>query len=423
MYEFIKVTALYSNAVLTAILPHVSDFAQRAELRTNPIVPSEVILFSCDPRKGEIGGHFYLTNGWHFWFQRGHVDRFETQKSYFSLQDPDRIPEFFGPVNMSAEEALALGQRIISQLKGTGIKDILARRPRISGPIHTADGVVPRYRLEWPRADVGANWAGGLGKEIDVEIDASSKRIQMLSLIVATNFSQPHPKVDIIPEPVPKAKAAQPTGGIRMNPVSPAFSNAFLQVVLPAFSEYARKLELPIELPITMSTIKEGPYTGVYEYSGKAEAQIELTNGCMFRFQHGYVTTFAFLYDTFHSVANTNIHENFIGPINMTAGEVIQLGYETMRKLGYTEKDIPILAKQPFVSKEETAPAKTNGFSRIQLLWDTATEQNPYPLATIYMEVDTTAKTVKSLCIREPKLWRDPPKIDIPMKGEDKSEQ
>jgi len=55
MLEFVKMTAIYSNAVLTAILPDISDFAQRAELRTNPIDPSEVRVFRCDPRKGEVG--------------------------------------------------------------------------------------------------------------------------------------------------------------------------------------------------------------------------------------------------------------------------------------------------------------------------------------------------------------------------------
>lgn len=415
MIEFVVVTALYSNAVLTAILPQVSDFAQRAELRTNAIDPSEVVFFWCDPRKGEIGGHFYLTNGWHFWFQRGHVDRFETQKSYFSIQDPDRIPEFFGPVNLTAEEALVLGRRIILQLKGVGIKDILARSPRIVGPIQTPGGVVPRYRFEWPKADVGTNWVGGLGKEIDVEIDASNGRIQMLSLVVATNFFQPTPEVDIIPEPLPKAKSVKPAESIRMNPVSLAYSNAMLQAVLPIISEYSKKLELPISLPITMSMIREGPYTGVYYSRGEVDTQIELTNGFMFRFEHGYVTTFARLYDTFFSAVNTNIYANFIGPINMTAEEVIQLGCQTIRSLGYTERDIPILANKPFVGKDEAAPFKTNGFSRIQLLWDMPTKENPYPLAIISMEVDTTTKTVKSICIRETSLRRPPPQIDIPM--------
>jgi hypothetical protein len=165
MFELIKITALYSNAVLTAILPHISDFAQRAELRSEPITTNEVRTFYCDPRKDEVGGRIILSNGWQFWFLHGCVDRFETPLSYFSLQNPDRVPEFFGPVNMDADEALALGQRIISRLNGSGIEKILGRSPRITGPIQTKGGTVPRYRIEWPRGDVSADWTGSLGMD------------------------------------------------------------------------------------------------------------------------------------------------------------------------------------------------------------------------------------------------------------------
>lgn len=412
MIEFVKVTAAYSNAVLTAIMPHVSDFSQRVELRTNPIVLSEVKVFYCDPRKGEIGGQVVLTNGWRFWFQRGHVDRFESYRSFFSLQDPNRISEFIGPVNMSAEEALAFSEQKITRLKGARIGDILARKPRIIGPTKVIGGVVPRYRIQWPKENADSGWTGGLGTEIDLEVDASTKTVQMLSLVVATNFFQLAPIVDVSPAPLPTLPKVARSEGVQLNPVDSARSNALLQAVLPAFSEYARKLQLPLILPVTMSMIREGPYTGVYEFQGELSVQIELTNGCMFNFENGYVETYALLYDTFYSVVNTNSYENLVGPLNMTADEVIRLGYETLSKLGYSEKEIPILGRKPFVNKDTTAPARTNGFSRIQLLWDTPTGENPYPVPVVSMEVDLTKRAVKSISIREPRLYRAFPSID-----------
>jgi len=297
----------------------------------------------------------YLTNDWHFWYMNGHVIRFESPPSYFSLQDPWWIDEFVGPVNVSAEDALAYARKVILQLKGTNIENILARHHKIVGPINTQVSVVPRYRIQWPRAATEDEHATP-DTEIDIEIDASTKSIQMLSLIASRNFYQPPPKVDVIPELLQLPQPALPSCGIQLNPVSPTYFNALLAAVLPVFTDYARKLELPIELPITTDSIKYGPLTGVHELYGLPSAQVELTNGYGFRFEYGYVRTFAAFYEAAFGPLSTNKPEDLIGPINMTADEVIESGYATLRKLGYTEKEIPILAKRPFVNKDNTAP-------------------------------------------------------------------
>src|SRR5688572_33312826 len=97
MFEILQVTAQYSNAVLVAILPHISDFAQKLELPIPaPVTTNHVAHFRCSPRTDQIGGTVWLTNGYQFGFLSGRVGIFRTPQSYFTLQDPNRIPEFYG---------------------------------------------------------------------------------------------------------------------------------------------------------------------------------------------------------------------------------------------------------------------------------------------------------------------------------------
>lgn len=80
--ELIQMTAAYSNAVLIAILPHVTDVAKNLDLPIlQPVQAAHVERFVCDPRKGSIGGWVTLTNGYKFWFLDERVDIMESPAS------------------------------------------------------------------------------------------------------------------------------------------------------------------------------------------------------------------------------------------------------------------------------------------------------------------------------------------------------
>lgn len=97
MLSFVQVTAAYSNAVLVAILPQVSDFSQQLDLPVHtPITFGQVARFHCDPRKGQIGGWLKLTNGFEFWYFQGHVNRFASPQCWYRPQEPEAAPSFFG---------------------------------------------------------------------------------------------------------------------------------------------------------------------------------------------------------------------------------------------------------------------------------------------------------------------------------------
>src|SRR6266498_2569642 len=86
----IHLTAQYSNAVLVAVFPHITEFANKLQLD----LPVPVITNQVDTAgglqyqdKGEIAGYFVLTNGFRFWFRHGIVDGFVAPTKYFSAPE------------------------------------------------------------------------------------------------------------------------------------------------------------------------------------------------------------------------------------------------------------------------------------------------------------------------------------------------
>jgi hypothetical protein len=96
---------------------------------------------------------------------------------------------------------------------------------------------------------------------------------------------------------------------------------------------------------------------------------------------------------------------------------MIQMGREAVAKLGYTEKELPELAGQP---DWRGGPNKgtTPDMARFLFCFEHTTESDPFPEPIIGFEVDGSTKTLKSLGINRTNLWRDPPKIDVPVNAE-----
>jgi len=155
--ELIQITAQYSNAVLVAILPHVSDFADKLNLPIlAPVTTSHVLTFKCDPRKEHIGGFMTLTNGYQFTFLDGRVCVYRSPQSYYSLQDPSRIPEFYGPTKVGEREAIMIARNAIRKL---GYEDRMfhaENSPLVTPPEKIGTNSVARYRLKW----TDPNWRG-----------------------------------------------------------------------------------------------------------------------------------------------------------------------------------------------------------------------------------------------------------------------
>ena len=91
MMEIIHMTAAYSNAVLLAILPHVSDFSKKLGLPLpQPVTAGQVVWFRPSAYKGSVEGGLILSNRYWYAFANGCVQGFRTPDNAFYDDDPAR---------------------------------------------------------------------------------------------------------------------------------------------------------------------------------------------------------------------------------------------------------------------------------------------------------------------------------------------
>jgi hypothetical protein len=406
MYELVQITAQYSNAVLLAVMPYVSDFAKTLDLPIpQPITAEQVQSFRCSPRTDLLGGRVMLTNGHEFSFAYGRVGLYRSPNSFYSLQDPGRIPEFYGPVKLSEKQALQIARDAISDLGYSNAVLSANGRPEITEPPRNGKNRVPRYRIKWfePTPAPG----GRPRPSADIEVDSATGRIQMLSLF-NTNTWRPAPKVDVHPPVIGKGPQTTYRGGRKIMPTNPAYSNAFLMAIMPEISEYARKAGFPLQPPVTTDQLdRQRTASGLVE--GMPFAQVYLKTGECFQYRHGQIVG-AYSKDVFQRPdATENSPDDFLGEVKLSSSEATALVRRTIRQLGYSEKNMPF-AKEPDIAK----PTKrgTNFFARYFFHWRDENEGT----ILIWAEVDASAKSMKGLYINtypNKALWRDPPKIEV----------
>jgi hypothetical protein len=122
LVDFVEVTVQYSNAVLLAILPHLSDYAGRLGLPVElPLTTNQIVQFGCRGLIEDHGGAVKLTSGHVLDFRHGHLAAFEDPDSFQMNQDWDRVLEFRGPVRMTRAEAVALARKTIDHAGKTAL--------------------------------------------------------------------------------------------------------------------------------------------------------------------------------------------------------------------------------------------------------------------------------------------------------------
>jgi hypothetical protein len=409
-------TAAYSNAVLVAILPHCTDVAKKLELPIpTPIVQSQVRHFFCDPRAGEVGGYMVLTNGYEFWFQRGYVNGMSSPWNVFRLQDPDLLPRFYGPLRMNEKEAVALARKTLKKLGYTNsVIDTMEPEVQLESPRESfaVNQGVPQYRIIWHDPD---------RTDLDIaelDVNANVKHVDAFQLY-SKIFWRTNLDAGIVPKLLHKDNPQpQYVGGIKMKPFTPAYSNTFLRVVLSQITDFARKLELPIDLPVTLQqcTNIDGGFL-----QNDPEVQIILTNSDRFLFQHGYVSLF-YAYDNYFSgnllyghtmVKKADLYQS--QPVS--TNEMIRLAREAIHNLGYSENELHMEGPPDFITIPENT--KTNFFTRYEIGWDFIQLPSGIEGYRVTIEVDAKTKSIKSILLYgTTNLWREPPKIGVPSESE-----
>jgi hypothetical protein len=401
MWELVQVTAQYSHAVLVAILPFVSDFATRLDLPVGIVMTNQVLEFKCDPRRGQTGGAITLTNGFQFTFLDGRICVYHSPQSYFSLQDPEQIPKFYGKVKLKENEALQIALGAIKKLGYENSVFNADKPPLVTQPESIGTNWIPRYRFRW----LDPNWPGRKDSDsivpalLDMEVNASDGRIEMV-IVSSRDTRRPSPKVDVVP-PLLQPKAPQKmSGGTDTAAVSDDYAKAFLNAILPQLSDFIVKAGLNLPTPVTTNQLAMTNCI-CRILNGQPIAQLYLTNGDRFNYQQGYFDAF-YAHDAMDKFPETGRGEDFLGHLNMTTDEAIALCADVIKRLGYSEK-LP----NPVVSY---APSRGSLVCiRYSFMWRQPGEDFPFASC----EVDMETKTIKSIFLKVPAFKKDPPKIEV----------
>jgi hypothetical protein len=386
MPQLMHMTAQYSNAVLIAILPFVSDFAQKLQLPIlTPLTPPMVQSFAADTRKGAIGGVVTITNGYQFWFDHGFVTSYESPRSYFHLQDPDQVPKFFGPVKLSEAQAVATARKGLTNL-GYNPKDLYADiAPNVTTPPQVGSTNVPRYRLQW--AD-----PVDLGNAVDAELNATDGSLEMLTLQSRKLWRE-----------APKVVASAPEYTVtNLQSVSATESNALVRFMLPQVSEWARQLKLPVRLPVTTNSLER-----LIIKDPTWDVRMDLTNGYSFLYSQGYVRGFhtpdVFWRREPHSAANP---EHFFGQWNLSEDDAVTLVRNAVEKISGEPEAVMVKGKPTVLTSEKVGSYKV---PRYWIEWLREHSQSVGTEMEIVAEVDADKKVIKYLRVFNGRVWRKVP--------------
>jgi hypothetical protein len=394
--DLIHVTAQYSNAVLVALLPYFSEAAHKLDLPVpQPITMRNVVEGRVMPYRyanGDIlGAGIEVQGGWSLGFMWGYVNVVESKHSYFTLQDPDEVPKFFGQVRMSKDEAVQMARNALKKL-GIPLEAVFAEQePRVTGPIIVRSNVVPRYRIQWL-------FPSGAGSEsVDIEVNAELKRVERISLRLNENLHRPSPKIDVV----------TPAIGTRPH-ANPEYAWKLIPIVLRAVDDYGKTLGLPIPRPLTTNHVARFKLS---DNGGWPHSVLELSNGWQFVYRNSMVNGY-YAPDNLFWFPRKNqrtLIKDYAGKWRMTEAEAVKLIGQTLAKLNYPT-NLVHLDFAPKVHKPVIP-----GIPRYRIVWEYLNETKDDIESSVDAEVDADNGELKSLYFDNKAFWNKPPPIDVPI--------
>lgn len=393
--HFFRVTTEFSNAVLVALMPHVSDVAQKLDLPVpQPISQQQVVGCGILPyvtHDGQWGGcGILIKGGWQFGFGWGYLNRFESPHAYYGLQDPDEIPKFYGVVRMTQDEAIQKARDTLKKLN-IPLEAVFAEQPpRVTLPpkIHQTN-TVPHYRIEWinPRANSAS---------VDIEINADARRVERIYISSNPSLRRPWPDFGVSP-------ALQPS----KHPANPEYAWKLIPIVLHAIDEYGQKLSLPLPGPLTTNHIARFELS---DNGGWPHCEVELTNGWQFVFRNSMVNGYYAPDNFFNSDYRPILIKEFKGKWKLSQNDAFELVKKTLLKLKYPTNlvhiDFAPEVRKPVMVGEEIIP-------RYRIEWNYVV--NDELQSKVEAEVDADSGKLKSLYYDDASYWNHPPPIDVPI--------
>jgi hypothetical protein len=399
--QFVQITTQYSNAVLLAVLPHVSEFSQNLGLALpTPVTPGHVRRFNCDPHRGQVGGWISLTNGFEFWFADGYVKGFAAPDCWYRLQDAPPVGRFQGRLRLRPGEAIALGRASLRKLGYPEADLYVDGVPKLTGPPTFRSSIIPRYRLQWPEPVAG-------GISVEMEVDGDSSTLKSL-MIINENLARDPPEVSVTPESLP---AGQPPEFLRAFPeVAAAYHDLpipsrvtaekkqqLLAEALARATTYCGRLNLPFKPPLTTNDVRG------FDAEDYPDVTLTLNSGHRFVATPGYLLKYSAPSSFFGRKLEGSV-TNYWGVWRMTEKEAVGLARASIRNLGLLG-ELPYVARRPQITK----PLRIgqHDIPRYRLNWCLTARSGDGGEAIVSgveVEVDGSAKTVKSIIVYDPHL-------------------
>jgi hypothetical protein len=199
MMEIIHMTAAYSNALLVAVIPHVTDIARKLDLPIElPVTTNQVRRFNPSPDRFFVGAGLGLTNHYWFSFSFGAVEMFRSPDNWFTEQDIVNLERYVGKDNMTTNEAIELARGSFRKL-GYKPEEFKVDGPptRFEGPPELKRlGHVPYCRVEWNSPESIIPEVFHRSHNIRFDIDMQRKQVVGMNLS-GRPFWQPNPKIDV----------------------------------------------------------------------------------------------------------------------------------------------------------------------------------------------------------------------------------
>jgi len=392
--NLVQVTLEYSNAVMAVVLPCFSDAAKRLNLPlTQPITYTNIqgihFLPFLNKTLRSPNVSVLLKNGWVFDYFFGCVHRIENLRSYAALQDPDKIPLYYGEVKMTKEEAIQMARDSIKKL-GIPLEDVFAEQePLVTLPVKIETNTVPHYRIEWidPRAD-------GI-HSVDIQINGNTKQLERI-YFNSPNLKRPFPKIDVIPPPAP----------LDWPPVNPEYARQLIPMMFKAIDEYGQKLSLPIPRPLTTNCVTR---IEIHNNEGWPHAEITLTNGWRFVYRHKMVNGY-YAPGNFFDSDNRKIRINeFDGKWNLTTNQAIEVVRQAMAKSDYPTNNVHM----DFAPSVYKASVATEHIPRLRFEWYYSVQDELQ--SRLEAEVNADNGKLESLYYDDKAYWGSRPPIDVPI--------
>jgi hypothetical protein len=202
MNELLHITAQYSNALLVAALPYVSDVATKLHLPIErPVITKQVTHVGIIPYRNHVMMGIWLTNG--YWFgvncSSGFVTSFRAPTNYF-FEDEADVTKYAGKQNMTTNEAIDMVRSALIKLGYGPELSPLREAPELEGPANTLQGYIPysRVKWQWPR---GEDVLAPLVHYMTMDVDMNSKRIVGMDLYFGSTNMLPTKPIDAGFEP------------------------------------------------------------------------------------------------------------------------------------------------------------------------------------------------------------------------------